>query len=143
MNDSAPQLASNLSTLGSGTDALYSMAMLGKTVLSLIVVILVILALSYLLKRLNGKAISNSQIIKTIASTNISPRERVVIVEVEQTWLVLGVGGGQINKLLDMPRPENTAATESSAESSHFGNRLLQAMANSSATGRVPDKGGS
>ncbi len=143
MNDSAPQVASNLGTLGTGTDALYSMAMLGKTVLSLVVVIVVILALSYLLKRLNGKAVSSSQVIKTIASTSLSPRERVVIVEVERTWLVLGVGGGQISKLHDMPRPDTVTTAESQADNGHFGHRLLQAMANRSTPGHVPDKGDS
>lgn len=39
-------------------------------------------------------------IIKVVGATMVGPRERVVLVEVDDTWLVLGVGAGQV-RLLD------------------------------------------
>jgi flagellar protein FliO/FliZ len=39
-------------------------------------------------------------IIKVVGATMVGPRERVVLVEVDNTWLVLGVGAGQV-RLLD------------------------------------------
>ena len=39
-------------------------------------------------------------IVKVVGATMVGPRERVVLVEVENTWLVLGVGAGQV-RLLD------------------------------------------
>ena len=132
MNDSAPSsVAGSLSSLGSGSDPIYGMAVLGKTVLSLAFIVLVILALSYLLKRLNGRHRSRGELINTVASSAVGPKERVVVVEVDKTWLVLGVGGGNINKLHQMPRPEDPPATDPSPDDdAHFGRRFLQALSN-------------
>lgn len=46
--------------------------------------------------------------VKLIGTTMVGPRERVVVVEVEDTWLVLGVGGGQVRTLHTLPRPQET-----------------------------------
>jgi flagellar protein FliO/FliZ len=43
----------------------------------------------------------------------VGPKERVVVVEVGETWLVVGVAPGQVTALHNMPRianlPENNA----------------------------------
>ena len=36
----------------------------------------------------------------------LQPGERLVVVEVGDTWLLLGVGGGQVSTLHTLPRPE-------------------------------------
>ena len=46
---------------------------------------------------------------KVIGATMVGPRERVVVVEVENTWLVLGVGGGQVRTLHTLPKPGGDA----------------------------------
>ncbi len=43
--------------------------------------------------------------VKIVGATMVGPRERVVVVEVENTWLVLGVGGGQVRILHTFPKP--------------------------------------
>ena len=53
--------------------------------------------------------------VKVVGSTAVGSRERVVVVEVEQTWLLLGVGGGNVRLLHTLPKPEQPASsTESS-----------------------------
>jgi flagellar protein FliO/FliZ len=53
--------------------------------------------------------------VKLVGSTAVGSRERVVVVEVEQTWLLLGVGGGNVRLLHTLPKPEQPASsTESS-----------------------------
>jgi flagellar protein FliO/FliZ len=47
--------------------------------------------------------------VKVIGATLVGPRERVVVVEVEGTWLVLGVGGGQVRTLHTLPKPGGQA----------------------------------
>lgn len=47
--------------------------------------------------------------VKVIGATMVGPRERVVVVEVENTWLVLGVGGGQVRTLHTLPKPGENA----------------------------------
>lgn len=47
--------------------------------------------------------------VKVVGATLVGARERVVVVEVQDTWLVLGVGGGQVRTLHTLPKPgENT-----------------------------------
>lgn len=43
--------------------------------------------------------------VKIVGAAMVGARERVVVVEVEGTWLVLGVGGGQVRTLHTLPRP--------------------------------------
>jgi flagellar protein FliO/FliZ len=40
-----------------------------------------------------------------VGGVMLGPRERLVVVEVGDTWLLLGVGGGQVNILHTLPRP--------------------------------------
>lgn len=44
--------------------------------------------------------------VKIIGSTMLGAREKVVVVEVQDTWLVLGVGGGQVRTLHTLPKPQ-------------------------------------
>ena len=49
---------------------------------------------------------SASGLVKVIAGAAVGQRERVVIVEVNDTWLVLGVAAGRVSPLHTMPRGE-------------------------------------
>ena len=52
--------------------------------------------------------------VKVVGSTAVGSRERVVVVEVEQTWLLLGVGGGNVRLLHTLPKPEQPASSSES-----------------------------
>jgi flagellar protein FliO/FliZ len=43
--------------------------------------------------------------VKVVGTTAVGTRERVVVVEVDDTWLLLGVGGGNVRLLHTLPRP--------------------------------------
>ncbi len=43
--------------------------------------------------------------VKIIGSAMLGAREKLVVVEVENTWLLLGVGAGQIRTLHTLPKP--------------------------------------
>ena len=45
-------------------------------------------------------------LVRIVGATSVGPRERVVVVEVDDTWLVLGVGGGQVRSLHTMNKPQ-------------------------------------
>lgn len=52
--------------------------------------------------------------VKVVGSAAVGARERVVIVEVDDTWLLLGVGGGNVRLLHTLPKPARApGATES------------------------------
>lgn len=43
--------------------------------------------------------------VKVVGTTPVGTRERVVVVEVDNTWLLLGVGGGNVRVLHTLPKP--------------------------------------
>jgi len=89
-------------------DSLAGLAVLGKTAAALVLVIGLILLLARLARHLSSNTNAPAQALRVVASTALSPKERVVIVALADTWLVLGVGGGQINKLHELPAPPET-----------------------------------
>lgn len=78
----------------------------------LLLVLAVIGAAAWLLKRFAANPGTTTGAIRVIAGAAVGQRERVVLVEIGGTWLVLGVAPGQVNALHSMPKD--------SAE--HFGN---------------------
>ena len=44
-------------------------------------------------------------VVKVVGTTAVGPRERVVVVEVDDTWVMLGVGGGNVRLLHTLPKP--------------------------------------
>jgi len=65
--------------------------------------------------------------VKVVGGVMLGPRERLVVVEVGETWLLLGVGGGQVSTLHTLPRPEGytpAAANLQSAGIPDFADKL-------------------
>lgn len=54
----------------------------------------------------------NQGILKVVGTTSVGTRERVVVVEVDGTWLVLGVGGGNVRLLHTQSRPRNAGSSQ-------------------------------
>ena len=46
--------------------------------------------------------------VKVVGTTAVGTRERVVVIEVDDTWLLLGVGGGNVRLLHTLPKPADT-----------------------------------
>ncbi|WP_445621602.1 flagellar biosynthetic protein FliO [Kushneria sp. Sum13] len=88
---------------------------LGKTALGLALVLLLIWGLAAIIKRLGPGRRLKGQSLRIVASQSVGARERVVVVEIENTWLVLGVTPGSVNRLHEMPakaqEPLNSAGT--------------------------------
>ncbi|WP_355660201.1 flagellar biosynthetic protein FliO [Halomonas salifodinae] len=101
---------SSLSDTGlAGGEALVGLATLGKTAAALALVLGLIFLSRYLLTRLGPHRHAQALNLRVVASTALGPKERVVVVEVDDTWLVLGVGGGRITPLHQLPARETTA----------------------------------
>ena len=73
-------------------------------VIGLAVVLAVIAAAAWLLKRIAPRTYGSSSVLRVVAGAAVGQRERVVIVEIGSTWLVLGVAPGCVNTLHQMPR---------------------------------------
>lgn len=69
-------------------------------------ILLLILFVAWLVRRLGfAPQARNSKLLNVRASCQVGQRERVVIVEVDDTWLVLGVTAQQVTPLHTLARP--------------------------------------
>lgn len=74
--------------------------------LALTAVIAVMLLLAWVLKRVGPINNTNKLPVNIIGGISIGNRERVMVIEVADQWLVLGVTSQQINTLATMPKQE-------------------------------------
>lgn len=85
-----------------------SAASVAGMLLSLALILGLFVLAAWLAKRYLPQA-GKSGPVKVVGATMVGPRERVVVVEVEDTWLVLGVGSGQVRTLHTLPKPGEKA----------------------------------
>ncbi|GAA5110634.1 flagellar biosynthetic protein FliO [Alloalcanivorax gelatiniphagus] len=101
--DAARDNALQAVSMSGGGEAMLGMAALGKTALVLLLLVGVILLCGWLLRRLTPGQGRDARRLTVVASRAVGPKERVVVVDVDGTRLVLGVGGGRVNRLHHYP----------------------------------------
>ena len=111
---------------------------LGRMLFGTVIVLLVIAAIAWLLRRIMpGQTMAQRGVIKQVGGLQLSPRERVVVLEVAGRWLVVGMNAGQMTALgeVDPVISEASLEEEATATSSNgidpnasFAVRLQQAM---------------
>ena len=84
-----------------------------QMLLALALIIGLLFAGAVLLRRLNGgKAFGNTGPLRVVGGLMLSPRERIVLLEVGETWLVVGIVPGQIKTLHTLPKGELPAGKD-------------------------------
>lgn len=131
-----------LETLAGG-ESISALALLGKTAFALAIVIAVIFLFAWLARRFNlHQGSAAAQHLKVVGNVAVGQRERVVLVEVDKTWLVLGVGGGQVTHLHELPAPDVTPGDEdSTTPADGFAHRLARSLAKQVSTRRNASPG--
>lgn len=71
--------------------------------LGLAVVIGLIFMFAWVARRFGLQQSGSGRLLKVVSSTMVGQRERVVVVEIGDSWLVLGVAAGQVRALHTMP----------------------------------------
>jgi flagellar protein FliO/FliZ len=66
-------------------------------------------------------------VLKVVGGVMVGPRERLVVVEVGDTWLFVGVAASSVRLVHSIPRPERSAAAPAPATS--LTRRLRHALA--------------
>jgi flagellar protein FliO/FliZ len=79
--------------------------------LGLAMVLALMIGSLWILKKVIAQRGEGAGLLRVVAGTAVGTRERVVIVEVGSTWLVLGVAPGRVSALAEIPR--QSAATQS------------------------------
>ena len=93
--------------------------------LSLTLVLALLVGSLWLLRRLRIGQGGQGSAVRVVASAAVGPRERVVVVELGDEWLVLGVGSGNVRLLQTRPRGETMV---DSAASAAFAARLFESL---------------
>ena len=75
-----------------------------QVILGLGLVLGAIAGCAWLLRRFGGLQANGAGAIKVIGGSQVGQRERVVLVEVADTWLVIGVAPGHVTALHSMPK---------------------------------------
>ncbi|MCX7628585.1 MAG: flagellar biosynthetic protein FliO [Methylophilaceae bacterium] len=76
-----------------------------QMLLGLGLVLALIAATAWLLRRLAPGQVAGRGDLRVVAAVAVGPKERVVLVDVGETRLVLGVAPGSVTRLHEMPRP--------------------------------------
>lgn len=101
-----------------------------QVILSLLLVLAAVVLVAWVLKRINLPQQGAGSALKVISGVAVGQRERVVLVEVNDTWLVIGVAPGQVNALHSMPKGASPVAASNVADgdSNKFHSWLKQVM---------------
>lgn len=87
-----------------------------QTIFALMFVLALLIALAWAMKRYGPKALGGNSKMRVISSLNLGGRERIVLIEVADQWIVVGASPGRINALATLPRQEGDLPTLSSTQ---------------------------
>jgi len=94
--------------------------------LSLVIVLIAIFSIAWLARRVMPAHQSNG-VLRIVGGVHLSNRERVVVLEIGEQWVVVGVTPNQVSALHTLPRQEiNQTATQATDFSRHLLDRLTQ-----------------
>ena len=102
-----------------------------QTIFALTVVLGLLLGLAWFMKRFGPKSHVGTVPVRLVGALSLGGRERIMVVEVGNQWIVVGASPGRVNALATMPAqagaPEATLAEHQSPAAS-FGDWLKQTI---------------
>lgn len=118
-------LATGTPVVAPAEPAISAAGSLLQVFIGLVAVLLLIAGTAWAAKRLGVTHGGSSGLLHVVSSTSVGTRERVVVVEVGDSWLVVGVAQGSVNALMTLPKGElQPAATP--GLNTNFAARLQQ-----------------
>jgi flagellar protein FliO/FliZ len=90
-----------------------------QAALALALIVGLLMGAAWLARKISGGKVFGQGGMKVIGGVALGPRERLVLVEVGDTWLVIGLVPGQIRTLHQLPKgiePDLSAITTGSAD---------------------------
>jgi flagellar protein FliO/FliZ len=77
-----------------------------QSIAGLGVVLAVIAGIAWAMKRFARVQGTNAALLKTVAGLQVGTKEKIVLVEVGESWVLLGVAPGRVNALHTLPKTE-------------------------------------
>jgi flagellar protein FliO/FliZ len=99
-----------------------------KMVLGLLFVLFMIFLLAWLFKKYVGVGVTSSASLKAIAGVSVGQKERVVLVQVGERQILVGVAPGQVNMLYPLEKDEEIKFTGKSQAKNPFAEKLKQSL---------------
>ena len=99
-----------------------------QVAIALALVLAAIVLFAWLLRRWVPGYKAAGGLLRVVAGVMIGPRERLVLVELEDTWLLVGVATGGVSLLHTMPKPPNAPTTSSTLTGDAFSRIVRQAI---------------
>ncbi|MCS0807394.1 flagellar biosynthetic protein FliO [Massilia agilis] len=101
-----------------------------QTLLALCFVLALLAGLAWLAKRFGPRAMGGTANLRIVGALSLGGRERILVVEVADQWIVVGASPGRVNVLSTMPRQELPPAPPGMAASvpAGFGDWLKQTL---------------
>ena len=81
-----------------------------QTIFALCLVLGLLAGLAWFMKRYGPKAQAGSAHVRLVGALNLGGRERIMVVEVGDQWIVVGASPGRVNALATMPRQPGAEA---------------------------------
>lgn len=82
-----------------------ALSAIGGMLFALLLVVGLILALAWILRRLPGAGMQQARSLQVVATLAVGPKERLLVIEAGNTQLLIGVTASQINVLHELPAP--------------------------------------
>lgn len=85
-----------------------------QTIFALVLVLGLLAALAWAAKRYGPRVAGNAANLRVVGALNIGGRERIMVIEVGDQWIVVGAAPGRVNALATMPKGDanvNASAT--------------------------------
>jgi flagellar protein FliO/FliZ len=77
-----------------------------QTITGLLLVLAALAAFAWAMKRFGPKAQTGAGGLRIVGGLNLGGRERIVLIEVGDQWIVVGASPGRVNALATLPRQE-------------------------------------
>jgi flagellar protein FliO/FliZ len=102
-----------------------------QTIFALVLVLALLAALAWAAKRYGPRVAGNSANLRMIGALNIGGRERIMVIEVGDQWIVVGASPGRVNALATMPKgdaPASATLAGHAPSASNFADWLKQTI---------------
>jgi flagellar protein FliO/FliZ len=100
-----------------------------QVLLGLVVVLGLMALCAWMLRRFNATKTAGGTSIRIVGGVSVGTRERVMVVEVADQWIVVGVAPGQVRALSTMPKQDAVLPSGDTMQAPrNFSNWLAQTL---------------
>ncbi len=99
-----------------------------QTVAALAAVLAIVMGLAWMLKRFGPKTITGGSTVRLVGALSVGARERILVVEVGDQWIVVGASPGRMNALATLPRQEADPLAPNTLQATNFAEWFKQTI---------------